>query len=119
MRCAESQRQAIVAAVLYDHFRFVAGTCLDTRADGICLSAVVSRCLVQNIIATLIFTFLKSAIFLFKLRRRKRLVLITTEQYLRRATINVILSAERKRSVMTSWVHQALILFLVLNRAVL
>lgn len=40
--CAESQRQAIVAVILYDQFRFVAGIAIDTHADWIGFSAATS-----------------------------------------------------------------------------
>lgn len=42
VRFAESQKEAIAAAILYDQFPFVAGTGRDTNAEGIDFSAAIS-----------------------------------------------------------------------------
>lgn len=80
MRCPDSQRKAIVTAILYDQFIFVAGTCKDTHANWIDLSVVIFLlcCLAQNATAKLSFTILKTATFLSKPRNPKALLSLSS-----------------------------------------
>lgn len=94
MRSADSRRPAIVVAILYDEFRFVAGTGKGTHADRIGFSALffLLCCLAQSVIAELFFTLSSTATLLFRLRRRKRLLPAATEQYLQQAASKSVLS---------------------------
>lgn len=97
VRCAESQGLAIVAAILCDHFLFVAAIGTGTHAGRISFSAAMSLmcCLAKTVIAQLSFTLLKTAAVLLELRRRKKLLSMATEQYSKLETSKPVLSADR------------------------
>lgn len=119
VRCAESERQAIVAAKVYDRLLLVLGRGMNKNAKGTDFTAVMSFlcCLEHSFSAQLSFTLLNTATLLLKLHRRKRLLSMAPEHYFQQATCKPVLTADREQSAMTSWVHQTLVLFARLNKA--
>lgn len=84
--------------------RFVAPTGISTQSDGIALTAVMSFlcCLVQSDIAQHSCTFLETGTILFSLRRRKRLLSIAIEHFLRQVNSKSVRFVGRERLPMTS-----------------